>query len=356
MANIWFRIAFPDRILGLWHKGRETRDAFQDFKRYMVEMIDTRKEQASEEDRDDLFSNLISAVALENEGTDKMSQTRTFGDSELVGNVFIFLFAGHETTAHSLAFTLALLAAHPAIQEKLYQSIRDLVPEEKQPTYAKIVRWPYGLAVITEALRLYPPVPDYPKVATEDCTFVTYSNDGKNTPISVSVPKGTKVLIDVAAIHFNPKYWKDPHEFHPERFMGDYNRDAFYTFAAGPRACMGRRFMEIEALTFLAHLVLNYRFEGTPLNEWETMEERKTRLLRWKMGSMTLHPEKTCLLIVWNAGFVSSVQQHPAEMINGVGGTEGYSRIVIRSGDDAINPLTIFFDGARFPAGHKDDT
>jgi cytochrome P450 len=37
------------------------------------------------------------------------------------------------------------------------------------------------------------------------------------------------------------KYWDDPEEFRPERFLGDYNRDAFLPFAAGPRACLGRR-------------------------------------------------------------------------------------------------------------------
>ncbi|KAG8843500.1 hypothetical protein FRB91_003314 [Serendipita sp. 411] len=100
------------------------------------------------------------------------------------------------------------------------------------------------------------------------------------------------------ALHYNPKYWKDPHEFRPERFMGDYNRDAFYPFAAGPRACMGRRFAEIEALTFLANLVIAYRFEGTPLSDRETLEERNARLLRWSMGSITIHPEKVPLTMI----------------------------------------------------------
>ncbi|KAG8859980.1 hypothetical protein FRC20_011711 [Serendipita sp. 405] len=227
---------------------------------------------------------------------------------------------GHETTAHTLAFVLALLAVHQDVQRKLYESLCELVAEGGKVTYADIVRWPYGLAVFYETLRLFPSVASYPKYAAEDSTFVTYSNDGKNTPIPVFVPKGELIVIDVMALHYNPKYWKDPHEFRPERFMGDYNRDAFYPFAAGPRACMGRRsvaylysenergfipfpwpfsrFAEIEALTFLANLVIAYRFEGTPLSERETLEERNARLLRWSMGSITIHPEKVPLTMI----------------------------------------------------------
>ncbi|KAG8772113.1 hypothetical protein FRC15_002972 [Serendipita sp. 397] len=61
---------------------------------------------------------------------------------------------------------------------------------------------------------------------------------------------------------------------------------------------MGKRFSEIEALTFLANLVLKYRFEGTPLNEKETTEERKARLLRWKLGGLTLYPERLPLTFI----------------------------------------------------------
>ncbi|KIM26470.1 hypothetical protein M408DRAFT_72685, partial [Serendipita vermifera MAFF 305830] len=55
------------------------------------------------------------------------------------------------------------------------------------------------------------------------------------------------------------------------------------------------RFSEIEATTFLAHVLLTYRFEGTPLNNTETRVEMKERLLRWRQGTITLVPEKVSL-------------------------------------------------------------
>ncbi|KAG8812324.1 hypothetical protein FRC19_003202 [Serendipita sp. 401] len=51
---------------------------------------------------------------------------------------------------------------------------------------------------------------NFRKVTTEDSSFVTYSNDRRNTPIPVFVLKDTTILVNVAAIHYNPKYWKDP--------------------------------------------------------------------------------------------------------------------------------------------------
>ena len=43
-------------------------------------------------------------------------------------------------------------------------------------------------------------------------------------------------------MYLTEKYWEEPSQFRPERFIkGDYNKNAFIPFAAGPRACIGRR-------------------------------------------------------------------------------------------------------------------
>jgi cytochrome P450 len=47
------------------------------------------------------------------------------------------------------------------------------------------------------------------------------------------VPKGLDLALEVAGLHYNPKYWEDPFTFKPERFLGDWNRDAFLAFSGG---------------------------------------------------------------------------------------------------------------------------
>jgi cytochrome P450 len=98
-------------------------------------MQEMREERVkSSHDHSDLFSNLIAANAEDNEGL-------RLTDQEVFGNIFIFLIgkqssntssyillsrgftAGHETTAHSLSFTMGLLAMYPEVQEKLYDHI-----------------------------------------------------------------------------------------------------------------------------------------------------------------------------------------------------------------------------------------
>jgi cytochrome P450 len=143
---------------------------------------------------------------------------------------------GHETTAHSLGFTLALLATHQDIQEKAFQQLRSIVPEGETPvrssfectvdwrldllqTYAQILKWNYGLAMTHESLRMFPPVipslfflsntdlvPQVlilPRYAAHDTVFTTSSIDGKNTPITVPVPQGTKVIVSIVGLHYN---------------------------------------------------------------------------------------------------------------------------------------------------------
>jgi len=90
------------------------------------------------------------------------------------------------------------------------------------------------------------------KEAAEDCVITTDS--GK----TVHVPKGTTLMPMVTAMHHNrtcelcliyrnrltflaAKYWPDPYEFRPSRFLENYNKDAFIPFSAGARACIGRR-------------------------------------------------------------------------------------------------------------------
>ncbi|OJA11846.1 hypothetical protein AZE42_04071 [Rhizopogon vesiculosus] len=86
---------------------------------------------------------------------------------------------------------------------------------------------------------MFPPVTNVPKSSAENTTFTI--TDVNGTQRTVNVPEGTTLTLAVPALHYNPKYWEDPHTFKPERFLGDWNRDAFLPFSGGYRACVGRK-------------------------------------------------------------------------------------------------------------------
>ncbi|KAL0569614.1 hypothetical protein V5O48_012340, partial [Marasmius crinis-equi] len=82
------------------------------------------------------------------------------------------------------------------------------------------------------------------------------------------------------------RYWRDPYEFRPERFLGDWDRDAFVPFSVGARSCIGRRFSEIENVAVLSVLVKNYKISVTeePQFKSESLVERRERILNAVFG------------------------------------------------------------------------
>ncbi|KAE9404561.1 cytochrome P450 [Gymnopus androsaceus JB14] len=129
-----------------------------------------------------------------------------------------------------------------------------------------------------------------PKDSIEDTTLTIPNAAGEKRIIAV--PKGAHIVINAVVLHYNPRYWKDPEEFRPARFLDpDWPRDGFVPFSAGPRACIGRKFFETEAVAVLAMLVLKYKFKvkEEPKFVSETFEQRKARVLASKPG-LTMSP------------------------------------------------------------------
>ncbi|KAK7682022.1 hypothetical protein QCA50_014986 [Cerrena zonata] len=274
-ANVTTKALFPGWMVGLTKRGRNIQLAFEELEKYMLEMVTEGKmSRAAGNTRHDLFSKLLDASESDLTGEKKLTEL------EVISNIFIFLFAGHETTAHTLTFAFALLALYPDEQERLYEEIVKYLPGDKLPTYEEANSMTYLTAVINETLRMYPPVVAVPKRAAEDTTFVTTTHAGDR--LSVPVPKGSILSLNFYALHYNPKYWENPHAFKPSRFLGDWPRDAFMPFSAGSRSCIGRRFAELESMVVLAMIVKNYKIavKEEPQFAGETLEQRKERLFQ----------------------------------------------------------------------------
>jgi hypothetical protein len=118
------------------------------------------------EERSDLLHNLVKAALL-----DTRAGQEGLTDSEIVGNTYIYLIAGHETTSYSLAWTLALLAAYPEFQEMAFQEIMEHDPAG-DTTIVDYPKFRFILACYYETLRLFPPVQQIPKVVAEDLHVV----------------------------------------------------------------------------------------------------------------------------------------------------------------------------------------
>ncbi|KDR79851.1 hypothetical protein GALMADRAFT_265094 [Galerina marginata CBS 339.88] len=282
-SDIFFKLFLPEWMLKFGPtRLRNVKIAFDELAAYISEMIKDRYSSEKVE-RHDLFSSLLDA-----NGDDLNADRLT--ESELIGNIFIFFLAGHETTAHTLCFTFALLAFNPDEQEKLFEHIKSVIPDGRIPTYEDMSALTYSMAVFYETLRLFPPVVNIPKLSAEDTVLTAGNADGEKK--TVPIPKGTRIVLNSTGLHYNPRYWEDPESFKPSRFLkADWPRDAFIPFSVGARACLGRKFFETEGIAVLTMLVSRYKIsiKEEPQFAGETLEQRKARVFRTD-NALTLTP------------------------------------------------------------------
>jgi cytochrome P450 len=135
------RLAFIPRL-------RKLSNAAEQFRQYMLDMFD---EQAQPGQEDKARGNLITSLVRASKDDKLITQ------DEVIGNIFVFNFAGHDTTAHSFAFTFMLLAAHPEVQEWMIEEIRHVVGtanvlETDYSIFPKLVR---TLAVLVSYIHIH---------------------------------------------------------------------------------------------------------------------------------------------------------------------------------------------------------
>lgn len=184
----------------------------------------------------------------------KSSDDGEFDAAELRDQVLIFLLAGHETTATSLAFALHLLARHPEEQKRAREEITRVLGD-RTPEAADLDRLPYLTRVLKETMRLYPAAPVIGRKAVAATEI-----DGH------AIPAGANVILAPWVTHRHPLHWPDPDRFDPERFTPEAEagrpRYAWFPFGGGPRACIGQHFSMLESVIALAMILRAYEFEA----------------------------------------------------------------------------------------------
>jgi cytochrome P450 len=217
-----------------------------------------RADGAGTHDRLDLLGTLLAARG---EDGSRLS------DTEIGDELATFMLAGHETSAVTLAWALALLSAYPAARDRLEHEV-DTVLSGRPAEAADADRLPWTTAVIAETMRLYPPA-------------WTIERDSISADVvaGVPVPAGSTLAIPPYLIHRHPEFWPDPAGFDPARFLapaqpgpganggrgGDRPRYAYIPFGGGRRACVGQSFAELDTVLVLASIAQRFRLDLTPL-------------------------------------------------------------------------------------------
>ncbi|KAI1781041.1 putative cytochrome P450 [Hypoxylon cercidicola] len=242
-----------------------SKNAVVRVRKYTDDMVQTRL--AMKKDRDDLFDGLV-----------KRRQEWNLSFEKLSANAFILVLAGSETTATTLSGATYLLLTHPEILERLKREVRSAFSSVDDININSVNKLSYMLAILNEALRLYPPVTS---------GLVRTVPPGGDQVAGQFVPGGTFVEVQQWSMNHSKENWKDPWTFNPERFLATPeeaakagNRlDALQAFSVGPRNCIGRNLAYAEMRMILARIV--YDFDMKLSDESQKWIERQRTFALW---------------------------------------------------------------------------
>lgn len=228
-----------------------------DFLQLLLDVEQTAKQVVEENDKHEAHH--VNESEDEKEANEKALSInlvdKKLTEDEIIAQCFLFLIAGYETTASTLAFCSHELALNQQVQDKLYEEIKANCDSKGEISYENLIKLPYLDAVLSETLRLYPPLPKVEREASEDYQL---GNTG------ILMKKGMRAEIPVYAIQHSEEYYEEPEKFNPERFMPENRSNikpyTYLPFGVGPRNCIGMRFALLEAKLGLFHLLQKYRF------------------------------------------------------------------------------------------------
>lgn len=204
--------------------------------------------------------------------------------------LFTFFYVNHaaiETTLWSIEWGIAELVNHPEIQQKLRNELDTVLGPDVQITEPDTHKLPYLQAVIKETLRLSMAIPLLvPHMNLKDAQLGGYD-----------IPAESKILVNAWWLANNPKNWKNPEEFRPERFLEEEakveangNDFRYLPFGVGRRSCPGIILaLPILGIT-LGRLVQNFELLPPPGQKKLDVTE--------KGGQFSLHILKHSTIVV----------------------------------------------------------
>ncbi|KWT63899.1 hypothetical protein ADL21_00660 [Streptomyces albus subsp. albus] len=179
-----------------------------------------------------------------------------FTDAQLRDQVMSLLLAGAENAATVVALACHHLAHAPRHERLLHAEVDEALTGAAIGA-ADVARLPRTSRVVTEILRMYPPVWAFDRRAQQTVSLGGYH-----------LPAGTDVVVSPYLFHHDPAVFPDPERFDPDRWDRDgipeAARDAFLPFGAGSRKCLGDNFGMAEATVLLATLARSWRLRSAP--------------------------------------------------------------------------------------------
>lgn len=240
-------IRWPIPFTRMWH-GVRGRDILRDTFR---ELIPERRRTGG----DDFFSQMC--LAEDDDG-------QAWSEADIVNQFNLLIMAAHDTTATSLTVMMAALCQYPEWQNRLADEVASLGAGPMDE--AALTQMTETDKVFREALRLVPPVPFIPRMATKAFHWKGFD-----------IPAGTSISLNPGVTMLSPQLFLNPTKFDPDRFSPERAEDRSHRFAwtpfgGGAHKCIGMHFATMQVKLFVATLLRQRRIilpGGAP--QWQRM-------------------------------------------------------------------------------------
>ncbi|CAO1947259.1 unnamed protein product [Urochloa humidicola] len=248
---------------------RRLRDAIGVIDDYVMAIVESEERQRGDDGGDEQHLLSRFAAAMEEDGGSELAamfQSSPDAKRRFLRDVVVsFVIAGKDSTSSALTWFFWLLAGNPRCERRVYEEVSAAArhgdgegDDDGGDGYDEVKGMHYLHAAITEAMRLYPPVPINTRVAAE----------GDVLPDGTAVRAGWFADYSAYAMGRMTRLWgADCRQFRPERWLaggGEFvaaDAARYPVFHAGPRACPGREMAYVQMKAVVAAVVRSFKVE-----------------------------------------------------------------------------------------------
>ncbi|CAL1297396.1 unnamed protein product [Larinioides sclopetarius] len=216
----------------------------------------------------------IDSYLVEMEYRQKKDEKTSLSEEALIGLMLGISGAGIEPVRTSIIWILYTMAGFLDVQEKVQKEILEVLGPDRNPKYQDQISMPFSHAVMLEVMRWQTIAPlNLLKYTLADTNVAGYD-----------IPAGTIVMSNFWAVHNDPRYWKEPEKFKPERFLTPDGKSVvkpphYMPFSIGKRVCPGKTMAYMEVFVCYVSILQKFdvrfpegykpTFEGTYTNTYK---------------------------------------------------------------------------------------
>lgn len=260
-----FRLEFipkiwrPIYLLPRWRRIQNFIRSVTRLENYVSKNVDQHRESFDPENLRDITDAFFKCSS---ELTESDRNDLGLTEADIVnGSLMQFVGAGAGFPDVISRWALLYMVTYPDIQAKIQQELDEVVGREQLPRFEHRSRLPFTEACINEILR-------HSSITT--LPAINYATTADTILEGYFIPKNTPLAINYYGLTRDERYWKEPEQFNPYRFLDEKGKlrrnllDKFYPFGIGPRRCVGEYLGRFLIFLIFTNLVHKCKFKKAP--------------------------------------------------------------------------------------------